>query len=83
MVLRVESTVVSLPKLNPVRVPSNFSRSSLAAKAGTRTGRLQTLSATQISAAPGVMSEFGNRRSEESREDESDLRLARQEHTLP
>lgn len=43
--------MVSLPKLNPVRVPSNLSR-SLAAMAGIKTGRLQTLSATQFSTAP-------------------------------
>ena len=51
--MRVERTVVCLPKLNPVHVPSNFSRSSLAVRAGIKTGRLQTLSATQFSTAPG------------------------------
>jgi len=66
MAVRVESTVVSLPKLNPVRVPSNFSRSSLAARAGINTGRLQTLSATQISTAPEIKSEFSDKRSEGS-----------------
>ena len=75
--------MVSLPKLNPVLVPSNFSRSSLAARAGIRTGRLQTLSATQISTAPEITSELGDKRSEWSRRDESYPWLAKQNPILP
>ena len=52
MVLSVERNVVCLPKVKPVRVSSSLSSGSPAVRAGTTTGRLQTLSAMQFSTAP-------------------------------
>jgi hypothetical protein len=58
--MSVESTVA--PKLGPVWVPSNFSCSSLVARAGTKTGKLQTLSATQFSTAARLRPQSDQRR---------------------